>query len=181
MRHARRWPQEFRRARAHDALARIRQLYSIEAEIKERKLTDDALVACRRERAGPILNEFADWLAKEVPKLLPKSKIGEAFVYASNQWPTLIRYVHDARLNIDNNPAEQAIRAVALGRKNWLHIAGDGGLRPAAVLLSLAASANRHHLPPWEYVKDSACTQLPARSPGADLSDLIPDAWTQPR
>lgn len=166
-------------ARAHDALARIRQLYSIEAEIKERKLTDDELVACRRERAGPILDEFADWLAKEVPKVLPKSKIGEAFVYASNQWPTLTRYVHDARLHIDNNPAEQAIRAVALGRKNWLHIGGDGGLRPAAVLLSMAASAKRHHLPPWEYVKD-LLTQLPARSPGADLSDLLPDAWAQP-
>jgi hypothetical protein len=43
------------------------------------------------------------WIAEEVPKVLPKSKIGEAFLYASNQWPTLTRYVHDARLRIDNN------------------------------------------------------------------------------
>jgi transposase len=165
-------------ARAHEAIARIRQLYSIEAEIKEQKLTDEALVACRRERAGPILDEFATWLTEEVPKLLPKSKIGEAFNYASNQWPTLIRYIHDARLHIDNNPAEQAIRGVALGRKNWLHIGGDGGLRRAAVLLSLAASAKRHRVAPWEYVKD-LLTQLPARAANADLSDLLPNLWPQ--
>ena len=165
-------------ARAHEALARIRQLYAIETEIKEQKLVGDELVAHRRQRAGPILDEFADWLAEQVPKLLPKSKMGEAFTYATNQWPTLIRYIHDARWHIDNNPAEQAIRAVALGRKNWLHIGGDGGLPCAAVLLSLAASAKRHHVAPWEYVKD-LLTQLPARSTGADLSDLLPDAWAQ--
>ncbi len=80
-------------ARAHEALARIGQLYVIEAEIKDRKLSDDALVVCRRERAGPILDEFANWIAEQVPKVLPKSKIGEAIVYATNQWPTLTRYV----------------------------------------------------------------------------------------
>src|SRR5439155_21572727 len=100
------------------------------------------------------------------------------FFYASNQWPTLTRYVDDARLHIDNGPAEQAIRAVALGRKNWLHIGGDGGLPRGAVLLSLAASCKRHHVAPWEYVKE-LLTQIPARSANADLSDLLPDAWSQ--
>jgi len=179
--HARRYFFEAKEndpARAHEALARIRGLYAIEAEAKEQELTGDKLLACRRERAGPILDDFADWLVAEVPKLLPKSKIGEAFFYASNQWPTLTRYLHDARLHIDNGMAEQAIRAVALGRKNWLHIGGDGGLPRGAVLLSLAASAKRHQVAPWEYVKD-LLTQIPARPRGADLSDLLPDAWAR--
>lgn len=164
-------------ARAHEALARIRELYAIEAEIKEHNLTGAELVECRRQRAGPILDDFAAWLTEETPKTLPKSKIGEAFIYASNQWPTLIRYIHDACLRIDNHPAEQAMRAVALGRKNWLHIGGDGGLPRAAVLLSLAASAKRHRVAPWEYVKD-LLTQIPARAANADLSDLLPNAWS---
>ena len=125
-----------------------------------------------------MLHSFADWLAEEVPRALPKSKIGEAFVYAANQWPTLIRYVEDGRLTIDNAPAEQAIRPLAVGRRNWLHIAGDGGLKSAAVLLSMAASAKRHGVNPWAYVKH-LLTASAARKPDADFSDLLPDAWIQ--
>jgi transposase len=121
---------------------------------------------------------FADWLAREVPGALPKSKIGEAFIYAANQWPSLIRYVDDGRLTIDNSPAEQAIRPLALGRRNWLHIAGDGGLTSAAVLLSIAATVKRHGLNPWVYIKYLLST-MAARPPDADCSDLLPDVWMQ--
>jgi transposase len=119
-------------------------------------------------------------LAAEVPRVLPKSKIGEAVGYAANQWPTLIRYIEDGRLTIDNAPAEQAIRPLAVGRRNWLHIAGDGGLKSAAVLLSVAASAKRHGVNPWAYLTH-VLTQLPARRPSADLTDLLPDGWTSAR
>jgi transposase len=163
-------------ARAHEALARIRALYAVESDAKDRKLLGAELATYRREHAGPVLKSFADWLAEEVPRALPKSKIGEALVYAANQWPTLTRYIEDGRLTIDNAPAEQAIRPLAVGRRNWLHIAGDGGLTSAAVLLSVAASAKRHHVNPWTYVRD-LLTQLPARTPAADLTDLLPDVW----
>jgi transposase len=167
--------------RAHAALGRIRQLYEVERELKDRRdagATDQELLMHRRRRAGPILEEFGAWVAEQVPRVLPKSKIGEAFTYAANQWPTLVRYVADARLSIDNHPAEQALRPLALGRKNWLHIGGDGGLPRAAVLLSLAASAKRHQLRPWEYLKD-LLSELPKRPRAADLSDLLPDAWAK--
>jgi transposase len=177
--HARRYffeAKESDPARAHDALARIRTLYAVESDAKDRNVSGADLAAYRREHAGPVLHSFADWLAEQVPKALPKSKIGEALIYAANQWPTLIRYLEDGRLTIDNAPAEQAIRPLAVGRRNWLHIAGDGGLASAAVLLSIAASAKRHHVNPWTYVKDLH-TQLPARTPQADLTDLLPDIW----
>jgi hypothetical protein len=164
--------------RAHEALARIRLLYAVEAQAKDKGLSGADLAAYRQEHAGPVLSAFAQWLAEEVPRVLPKSKIGEAFIYASNQWPTLGRYLEDGRLRIDNAPAEQAIRPLAVGRRNWLQIAGDGGLKSAAVLLSVAASAKRHNVNPWVYVKH-ILTASAARNRDADFSDLLPDAWAQ--
>ena len=89
-------------------------------------------------------------------------------------------YLTDGRLTIDNGPAEQAIRLVAVGRKNWLHLGGDGGLRPAAVLLSVAASVKRHGFDPWVYLKH-VLTELPTRSPRTGLRDLLPDGWARSR
>jgi hypothetical protein len=73
--------------------------------------------------------------------------------------------------------AEQAIPPLCVGRRNWLHLGGDGGLRPRAVLLSLAASVKRHGVNPWAYLTH-VLTQVPGRRPGADLTDLLPDEWT---
>src|SRR5947209_18601606 len=95
--------------------------------------------------------------------------------YAANQWPTLVRYVDNGRLTIDNGPAEQAIRPLAFGRNNWLQIAGDGGLASAAVLLSMAASVKRHGLNPWVYLKD-ILNQCATRQPNSNHSELLPDA-----
>ena len=104
--------------------------------------------------------------------------LGEAFTSALNQWPTWTVYVTDGRLKIDNHPAEQAIRPLAIRRRNWLYVGGDGGLNPTAVLLSMAASAKRHALNPWDYFKQ-VLTKLPARPPNADLGDLLPDNWAR--
>src|SRR5471030_1235946 len=97
-----------------------------------------------RERSGLSVHEYcvrhgakeANFYAwrreiakRDRAKALPKSKIGEALTFSANQWPSLIRYLDDGRLKIDNSPAEQAIRPLAVGRRNWLHVAGDGGLR----------------------------------------------------
>ena len=82
-------------ARAHEALARIRLPYGVEADAKEKNFTGTRLASYCQEHAGPVLQSFAAWLVEEVPRALPKSKIGEAFTYASNQWPTLVRYVEE--------------------------------------------------------------------------------------
>jgi len=72
--------------------------------------------------------------------------------------------------------SEWATRPIAVGRANWLQIGGDGGLPTASVLLSVCASARRHRLDPWVYLKH-VLTELPARTAGADLADLLPDRW----
>jgi hypothetical protein len=79
----------------------------------------------------------------------------------------------DGRFAIDNGAAE---RAIAVGRANWLQVGGDGGLPTASVLLSVCASARRHHLNPWAYLAH-VLSELPTRLAVADLADLLPDEW----
>src|SRR5262249_59725553 len=141
---------------------------------RKQDLVGPALAAYRQAQAGPTLSAFGSWLAEQAPRVLPKSAIGQAITYATNQWPALQVYLRDGRLTIDNHPAEQAIRPLAVGRANWLHIGATGGLHPAGVLLSVAASAKRHRVNPWDYLKH-ILTELPARPPPADLTDLPPD------
>lgn len=88
------------------------------------------------------------------------------------------RYREAGRLTIDNAPAEQAIQPLEVGRRNWLPIAGDGGMHSAAVLLSVPAPAKRHGANPWVYVKP-ILSDSTARKPDADLSDLLADTLAQ--
>jgi hypothetical protein len=76
----------------------------------------------------------------------------------------------------NNGAAERAIRPLAIGRGNWLHVGGDGGLKTASVLLSVCASATRHRLNPWSYLRD-VLDQLAARSAGGDVGDLLAASW----
>jgi len=163
-------------AKSSEALAYIRTLYAVEKEIADKKLTSDIAVSLRQARAAPIVKQFGEWLEIERRSMLPKSPFGEAVSYACNQWPTLDRYLGDARFTIDNNVAERAVRPLAVGRRNWLFVGGDGGLASAAVLMSLCASAKRHGLNPWAYLTD-VMTQLAAKP--ADVTDLLPDAWAK--
>ena len=117
---------------------------------------------------------LADWLEVQHRSATPKGLFGQAVGYARNQWPSLIRYLNDARFALDNGAAERAIRPLAVGRANWLHVGGDRGLKTASVLLSVCASATRHRLDPWAYLTH-VLSEVPARSAGADLADLLPD------
>jgi transposase len=141
--------------RALEGLAFIRTLYAVEKELQnerarpgERFTSDDA-VRWRQTRAGPIVGRFSSWLGEQHRCATPKSLFGQAVADARNQWPSLVRYLNDARFTIDNGEAERAIRPMAIGRANWLQIGGDGGLPTASVLLSVCASARRNHLNPW--------------------------------
>jgi hypothetical protein len=165
--------------RAHEALARIRALYTVEREAKEKELAGVDLAAYRQRSASPVLAAFAAWLAEQRPRVLPKSMIGEAVTYVTNQWSTLGVYLTDGRLTIDNAAAEQAIRPLCVGRRNWLHLGGAGGLRPTAVLLSIVASVKRNGIDPWVYLRH-LLTALSTRPAGADLTDLLPGGRAVP-
>ena len=132
--------------------------------------------ALRQERAVPRLQQFRAWLQSQQAQhggpVLPKSPLGEAITYAFNQWDALTVYTGDGNLAIDNNASENALRRVALGRRNWLFCGSDQGGHTAAVLFSLLATCQRHKVEPFTYLRD-VLTRIAAH-PASRLAELLP-------
>lgn len=102
----------------------------------------------------PLLESLHQWLESSLTKLSRKSDTTAAVKYALGLWPALVRYAEDGRLEIDNNAAERALRAVALGRKNYLFAGSDAGGECAAILYSLIGTAKLNGLDPEGYPRD---------------------------
>ena len=133
----------------------------------------------RQERALPRLQQFKSRLhsqqAERGGPVLPKSPMGQAITYTLNQWDALCVYTADGELAIDNNAAENALRRVAIGRKNWLFCGSDHGGHTAAILFSLIATCQRHKVEPFAYPRD-ALTRI-AATPMSQLDQFLPDRW----
>lgn len=136
---------------ALEALERIGRLYKIEEEIRGRP--PDERKAVRQARAGPELESLHDWLHKTATTLSKKSELAKAIRYALSNWVALTRYCNDGRLEVDNNAAERALRAVALGRKNWLFAGSDDGGERAAAIYTLVGTAKLNDLDPEAYLR----------------------------
>jgi transposase len=137
---------------AAEAITRIGQLYGIESENRGRAPTDRCEV--RQARARPLLDSFRQWLEASLAKLSKKSEVAAAIRYALGRWSALTRYCDEGGLEIDNNAAERALRAVALGRKNYLFAGSDTGGERAAAIYSLIGSAKLNGLDPEAYLRD---------------------------
>ena len=136
---------------AAEALARIGRLYVIEADIRGR--LPDERCAVRQARAGPELAALHTWLHATLTTVSKKSELAIAMRYARSRWTALTRFRDDGRLEIDNNAAERSLRAVALGRKNWLFAgSNDGGARAAAIY-SLLGTAQLNGLNVEAYLR----------------------------
>jgi transposase len=159
--------------RAALTVALIQQLYDVERTGAD--LSPDARRDLRHEQSRPLLAKVAaerDQLAQTV---LPKSPLGDALRYLTNQWAALQRFVDDGRLAIDNNRAENQLRVVALGRKNWLFAGSFEGARRAALLYSLVQSCALVDVPPFEYLKDVLLRV--ATHPQRRIGQLTPKGW----
>jgi transposase len=175
-------------SRAAAALAFYRELYAIEKAIKEEIAKtvpedepDESVRAAirlriRQERSVPVLERFREWLEAQKPDVLPKSPIRGAIGYVQNHWEALIRYASSGYLAIDNNVAEQHMKTIATGRKNWLFTGSENGGKTMAVLFSVVSSCQRHGHDPFAYLRD-VLTRLPDQ-PKERLVDLLPDRWT---
>lgn len=155
---------------ALDAIARIGQLYGIEAQLRGKP----ALVRqhVRQARAGPLLVSLHNWLHDTVRSLSRKSALAGAIHYALARWAALTRYVDDGRIEIDNNPAERALRAVALGRKNYLFAGSDAGGHRAAAIYSLLGTAAINGIDPMAYLREVLARI--ADHPINRIQDLLP-------
>jgi hypothetical protein len=165
--------QDTDRPRAEAALAFIQRLYQVEKATKD--LASRERQKLRQKEALPVLRAFGDWM--EAQQVLPKSAMGQAIQYAQRQWAALCRYVQDGDLAIDNNAAENALRGVAVGRKNWLFEGSDEGGRRAAVVYSLVESCRRHGIDPYAYLRDVIARV--GGYPAKRLKELMPANWRQ--
>ena len=135
---------------AAEAMQRIGQLYGIEKEIRGRSPEERKQI--RNNRAGPLLESMQTWFKVSLSKLSKKSDVALAIHYALGRWPALLRYSKDGNVEIDNNAAERALRAVALGRKNYLFAGSDSGGERAASIYSLIGSAKLNRIDPEAYL-----------------------------
>jgi transposase len=131
-------------ARATYALEQIGLLYDVERRADQEKLSYEERSDLRSRLSYPIMVAFEKWLVKEYPKVLPKGRIGKAIRYTYGIYHKLTRYHLDGRLRIDNNLGENAIRPIALGRKNWLFCGNDDAAENAAIIYSMMGCCKAH-------------------------------------
>jgi transposase len=155
---------------AKEALERIGSLYAIESEIRGRPPEERQRE--RHTRSRPLLTALRDWFKELLTKLSRKSEAAAAIHYALGRWPALVRYCDDGWLEIDNNSAERALRAVALGRKNYLFAGSDSGGERAAVIYSLLGSAKLNGIDPEAYL--TAVLRCIADHPINRIGELLP-------
>jgi len=155
---------------AFEALQYIGKLYSIEAEGK--LLGINARKKLRAEKSIPILKALHDWLINTRVKIANGSSAARAMDYTIKRWPALVRYAETGHLPIDNNPVENCIRPIALGKKNWLFTGSERAGQRAAAIQTLLGTAKLNGLNPTEWLKDTL-EKLPTW-PNSKIDELLP-------
>ena len=153
-----------------EALARIGALYGIEEQIRGKPA--ELRCSVRQTRSKPLLDELRQWMDKTLRSLSTKSETAGAIRYALSHWRALTRYIDDGLLEIDNNSAERTLRAVAIGRKNYLFMGADSGGQRAASLYSLIGTAKLNGLDPAFYLRTVLATI--AEHPINRIEKLLP-------
>jgi transposase len=153
-----------------EALTRIGALYRIEEEVRGKPA--EVRRAERQARSRPLLEQLRHWMEGTLRSLSTKSETAGAIRYALSHWRALTRYVDDGRLEIDNSAAERSLRAVVMGRKNYLFMGSDSGGQRAAALYSLIGTAKLNGVDPALYLR-TVLAQIPEH-PINRVDDLLP-------
>lgn len=158
---------------ASKAIILIRKLYKVEKEIKDDP--PEIKFKIRQEKSLPIINTIREWINSKFFKSQEMGgAIAKAFVYLNNQFSKLKVYITDGRLAIDNNKAENHVRPIALGRKNWLFATSVKGANSITDWYSIIETAKLNGLEPYFYLK-YLLTELPVyQRDGRDIEGLLP-------
>ncbi len=159
---------------ALEALNRIAALYAVEKFAAENNFSSMERAKLRQTQAQPLLDDMKTWLTATRMKVAKGSALAKAMDYSLRRWAALSRYTHDAILPIDNNPIENAIRPIALGKKNWLFAGSERAGRRAAAIQSLLATAKQNGIEPQAWLKD-VIEKLPSW-PNSRIDELLPIA-----
>lgn len=161
-------------------LGMIQKLYRIERWAKAQGLDPAAKVELRRKEALPILQMLKVAMGEVGSKVLPESVLGKSVKYVTGHWTELTRYVEVGEAEIDNNSVENAIRSLAIGRKNWIFLGSpDGGGLRAEVFYTLICTCKRLGVNPFEYLKDVIIRV--STHPASRVQELLPTFWLQAR
>jgi transposase len=135
---------------AHEGLAFCDKRFRIERDLHD--VSAEERFAGRQARSKPVLERFAAWLEEKAGKVLPKSALGGAITYCRNQWPKLLGFLKDGRLELDNNRSERSIKPFVIGRKNWLFANSPRGARSSAIIYRIVETAKENGLNPFSYL-----------------------------
>ena len=137
-------------SKALEGMQRIDRLFAIERRLKN--CTPEERLKERNQNSRPIVEDLRKWLEDIESAVLPKSLFGLAVKYGLQQWPKLIRFLEDGRIELSNNRAERSIKPFVIGRKNWLFANTPKGARASAVIYSLVETAKENRLAPYAYL-----------------------------
>ncbi len=166
------------RPMAEHGLKEIQHMYKIEHMCDEAGLTPEERKARRDGLSRPIMEAMKLWMETEGVKYSESSQIGKAITYAYTRWDNMMRYLEDGRLLIDNNLAENEIRPITLGRKNYLFCGNHEAAGNMAVVCSLLATCRNHGVNPRDYLND-VISQMPYHEKASydELLHLLPHKW----
>ena len=166
------------REMAEHGLTQIQHIYRIEHCCDKAGLSYDERKAKRRELAGPVMDAMKVWMETEGIKYSPNSQAGKAITYAYTRWDNMMRCLEDGRLLWDNNLAENAIRPITLGRKNYLFCGNHEAAVNMSVICSLLATCKEHDVNPRDYLND-VIARMPyhKKATHEELLELLPHKW----
>lgn len=160
---------------ASHVLEEVQKLYAIERHITDNEIKGEAKLQYRKENAVPLLKQLGAWMQGKYREVLPKSAIGIALAYSIKRWDKLSLYATTSELNIDNNPVENSIRPVAIGRKNYLFAGSHAAAQRAAIFYSLLTTCKNYQINPYDWLHD--ILNRIASHPINQITELLPQNW----
>ena len=159
-------------------LQKIQELYRIEHECDAAGMDPGQRRLRRLSRSKPLMEQMRKWMETEGVRFSPNSLTGKAVTYAYNRWDNMMHVLDDGRLLLDNNLAENEIRPITLGRKNWLFCGDHETAGNMCVVTSLLATCRNHDVNPRAYLND-VIARMPymEKAPEEELAELLPHRW----
>jgi transposase len=166
-------------AYALDLVRRMDELFAVDREAREAKVSLETRAEWRRERSAAIVAGIKVRLESKPGDVLPQSRAGKGVRYGLGQWKRLVQFLEYPEIELSNNLAENSMRPAVLGRKNWIHVGSVEAGPKVAAILSVMESCRRMGVPVREYLGDV----LPGLGDRkvSEVAELTPSAWARRR